>query len=76
MAKKTPHKKTDPSSLPERAQKYIEEDIKLMKKYQLNKQIVVLFPKAKQPPRFGRFSLWLLRKSGAVIDLQFNHLEE
>ena len=76
MAKKTTNKKNGAPSLQERAQKYIEEDIKLMKKYQLNKQIVVLFPKAKRPPRFGRFSLWLLRKSGAVIDLQFTHIEE
>lgn len=70
--KRAAKKKAEPT-IQERAQKYIQEDIKLMEKHYLNKRVVVEFPKRAggKPPMLGRLAMYLLRKSGGVISVQF-----
>lgn len=73
MAKST--KKTKPASLHEtlqlKATAYMEDEQKLLQKHGLNRRIIVTFPHRKTVPLMGKFAVWLLKKSKAVIDTEF-----
>lgn len=75
MAKKN-SKKPELASIQERAQQYIEDDKKLMRKYSLTKKVVVMFPRHAKVPILGRLALRLFKWSKGVIDLQFIHIDE
>ena len=66
-------KKRPEPTLQERAQQYIEEDIKLMGKYKLTKRIVVMFPTKGKIPFLGRLGLRMLSWAKGVPDIQFIH---
>lgn len=77
MAKKI-NKKVEPMSLQKKMVKYLEEDNKLMEKYNLQKRIVVLFPlhKKKIAPLLGRLALKLLKFSKGYPDIHFTNIDE
>lgn len=63
--------KMKPEELRDRALGYLKDENKLQEKYGILKKVVVVFPRKKKAPVLGSLAIWLLKKSGGVIDLHF-----
>jgi hypothetical protein len=53
---------------------YFDDEIKLLKKYNLSKRLVVIFPKNNrlQPKPFDKLLLKILSRRGLVLDTEFS----
>lgn len=54
-----------------RFQKYQKENEALLKKHKLQSRVVISWPNKKKPPRIGKIAMWLLNKTGAIVDTEF-----
>jgi len=51
--------------------KYNKENEALLKKHKLKSRVVISWPNKMKPPRIGKFAMWLLNKTGAIVDTEF-----
>lgn len=70
IKKETPNEKAL-KLIMKRFEKYKKENESLLKKYKLQSRVVIAFPKKKKTPLLGKLALWLLNKSGAIVDTEF-----
>lgn len=52
-------------------EKYNKENEALLKKHKLQSRVVISFPGKSKVPMLGKFAMWILNKSGAIIDTEF-----
>lgn len=54
-----------------RFEKFKKEHEALLKKHKLQSRVVISWPNKMKPPRLGKISMWLLNKTGAIVDTEF-----
>ncbi len=54
-----------------RVVKYQKENNALLKKHKLNSRVVISWPNRQKPPRLGKFAMWLLNKTSAIVDTEY-----
>jgi hypothetical protein len=62
-------------SLQDRAQRYLQENNLLLGKFKMSLQLLVTFPQKKKAPLFSRMALWVVRKQGGQLDIEFKDLK-
>jgi hypothetical protein len=76
MSKKTRIEKTDQVTLAERANRYLNESSKILKKYGLLLQLTVNFPRRFRTPILSRIALWIVSKQGGYLDIRFRDMRK
>lgn len=79
MPKKQPQKKTanrriQDKTVQERLQAAIKEEEKIYTKYGILRRLYIRFDERGKVPLMGKLGMFLLRKSGGVIDVQFHDM--
>ena len=69
-------KQNEQINLGKKAQSYMKENERLLRKYNLAIRPVINFPKSAKIPLLSRIALWLVRKQGGINDIQFGEIKK
>lgn len=61
-------KKNPQIVLQARVEKLLKDENALLTKHKLAKKLIVSFPTRRHSPLLGRLGMWLVRRSGGIID--------
>jgi len=59
-----------------RAEKYLKENEILLKKYKIGCSPVVFFPTRNKMPLLAKVGMWLIRKTGGILDMRFHDINK